>query len=71
MNLDIGKQMFNTFTAAEKVAVSMRRTHKEAYKPYKVGNQWAIGGVSEQCSRNRVEVKWNGIRHIDAGAWCH
>ena len=57
MNLDMGKQMFDTFSAAEKVAVSMRRTHKEAYKPYKVGNQWAIGGVHMKSTDKKIKVK--------------
>ncbi len=57
MNLDIGKQMFDTFSAAEKVAVSMRRNHKEAYKPYKVGNQWAIGGVHMKSADKKPKVK--------------
>ena len=57
MNLDMGKQMFDTFSAAEKVAVSMRRNHKEAYKPYKVGNQWAIGGVHMKSTDKKIKVK--------------
>jgi hypothetical protein len=57
MNLDIGKQMFDSFSAAEKVALSMRRTHKEAFKPYKVGNQWAIGGVHMKSTDKKIKVK--------------
>ncbi len=57
MNLDIGKQLFDTFSAAERVALSMRRSHKEAYKPYKVGNQWAVGGVHTKSMEKKVKVK--------------
>ena len=57
MNLDLGKQLFDTFSAAEKVAVSMRRSHKEAYRPYRVGNQWAVGGIQMKSTGKKIKVK--------------
>lgn len=56
MDLDIGKKLFNSFAEAEKVAASMRRLHKEAFKAYRVGNQWAVGGVHVKSSNKKVKV---------------
>jgi hypothetical protein len=56
MDLDIGKKLFDSFAEAEKVAVSMRRSHKEAFKAYRVGNQWAVGGVHVKSSNKKVKV---------------
>ena len=56
MDLDIGKKLFDSFAEAEKVAVAMRRSHKEAFKAYRVGNQWAVGGVHVKSSNKKVKV---------------
>ena len=56
MDLDLGKKLFNSFTEAEQVAIKMRRTHKEAYVPYKVGSQWAVGGSHTKTLNKRAKV---------------
>ena len=57
MDLNIGKTLFASFTEAEKVAVKMRRTHKEAYTPYKVGTQWAVGGLHTTPINKKIKVR--------------
>jgi hypothetical protein len=56
MDLDIGKKLFDSFAEAKKVAVSMRRLHKEPFKAYRVGNQWAVGGVHVKSTKKKLKV---------------
>jgi hypothetical protein len=44
-NIDDGKKVYVSYAEAEKVAAKMSRTHNEGFKVYKVGSQWAVGGV--------------------------
>jgi len=57
MTLDDGKRLFDSFAEAEKVATKMSRSHNEGFSVYKVGNQWAIGGVHTKEVRKKQKIK--------------
>lgn len=55
MNIDEGKQLYATFTEAQKIAERMSRTHGEGYKAYKVGTSWAVGGIHMKALHKKVK----------------
>jgi hypothetical protein len=55
--IDDGKQLYTSHADAEKVAAKMSRTHNEGFNVYKVGNQWAIGGVHLKTAQMKPKVK--------------
>jgi len=57
MTLDEGKRLFDSFAEAEKVAAKMSRTHNEGFNVYKVGAQWAIGGMHTKAVHKKQKVK--------------
>ena len=63
MNNDEGKQLYDTFTEAQKIAERMSRTHGEGYKPYKVGTAWAVGGVHLKALPKKVK-SFDDIRRL-------
>lgn len=56
-NINEGKKLFATYSEANKVATSMSRTHKEGFEAYKVGNEWAVGGVHTKAIHKKQKVK--------------
>jgi hypothetical protein len=52
-NIDGGKKVYTSYSEAEKVAAKMARTHNEGFNVYKVGNQWAVGGVHTKSERKK------------------
>ena len=57
MNINEGKKLFATYSEAAKVAESMSRAHKEGFEAYKVGNEWAVGGVHTKAIHKKQKVK--------------
>ncbi len=55
-NINEGKKLFATYSEANKVATSMSRTHKEGFEAYKVGNEWAVGGVHTRAIHKKPKV---------------
>lgn len=55
-NINEGKKLFATYSEANKVAASMSRTHKEGFEAYKVGNEWAVGGVHTKTIHKKPKV---------------
>jgi hypothetical protein len=55
-NINEGKKLFATYSEANKVATSMSRTHKEGFEAYKVGNEWAVGGVHTKAIHKKPKV---------------
>lgn len=58
-NIDDGKKVYVSYAEAEKVAAKMSRTHNEGFKVYKVGSQWAVGGVHTKTEKkgNKSSVR--------------
>ena len=56
-NINEGKKLFATYSEAAKVAESMSRVHKEGFEAYKVGNEWAVGGVHTKAIHKKQKVK--------------
>jgi hypothetical protein len=56
-NINEGKKLFATYSEANKVAESMSRIHKEGFEAYKVGNEWAVGGVHTKAIHKKQKVK--------------
>ena len=54
---DDGKKLFDSYAEAEKVAAKMSRTHNEGFNVYKVGTQWAIGGVHTKNVQRKQKIK--------------
>lgn len=45
MNLDDGKRLYSTYSEAQKEADRLMHKHKQGFQAYKVGSNWAVGGV--------------------------
>ena len=58
-NIDEGKKVYTSYAEAEKVAAKMSRTHNEGFNVYKVGSQWAVGGV--QKKKKKRKQKFNSF----------
>jgi len=56
-NINEGKKLFASYAEAAKVAESMSRAHKEGFEVYKVGNEWAVGGVHTKAINKKHKVK--------------
>lgn len=52
-NIDEGKRLYTSFDEAQMAAAKMSRKHNEGFNVYKVGNQWAIGGVHTQSIQRK------------------
>lgn len=57
MDLNDGKQLFDSRSDAEKVALKMSRSKDSAFTVYKVGNKWAVGGVHTKAVQKKQKVK--------------
>lgn len=57
MNINEGKQLYSSYAEAEKVAMKMRRNKDEGYQVYKVGQEWAVGGVHTKVIQNKQKIK--------------
>jgi hypothetical protein len=57
MDINDGKQLFDSKMEAERVAQKMSRAHSEAFSVYKVGSKWAIGGVHIKPTPKNSKVK--------------
>jgi hypothetical protein len=57
MDLDDGKQLFDSRSDAEKVAQKMSRNKDAPFTVYKVGSKWAVGGVHTKAVQKKQKVK--------------
>ena len=55
MGIDDGKQLYDTFTEAQRIAEKMSRSHGGAYQPYKIGSSWAVGGIHLKTLQKKVK----------------
>lgn len=57
MDINDGKQLFDSKMDAERIAQKMSRSHSEAFTVYKVGSKWTVGGVHIKAAPKNSKVK--------------
>ncbi len=51
MNFDDGKRLYSSYSEAQKEAERLTHKHKQGFQTYKVGSNWAVGGVHMKKSK--------------------
>lgn len=62
MNLDVGKKLYGNYSEAQKEAERLSQAHKQGFRAYKVGAQWAVGGVHVK-SRKKIK-SFDDLHHL-------
>ncbi len=51
MNLDDGKRLYSSYSEAQREADRLTQTHKRGFQAYRVGANWAVGGMHMNKSK--------------------
>ena len=71
MNSDFGKALFSSYEEALRVSNSLVKKHKRGFNVYKIGSNWAIGGVHTKKihnvkSFNELKEIYDSLAMIDS-----
>lgn len=51
MNLDEGKRLYSSYSEAQREADRLTQAHRKGFQAYRVGANWAVGGVHMKKSK--------------------
>ncbi len=62
MDINNGKKLYSTYSEASREAERLTQAHKQGFRAYKVGAQWAVGGVH---MKERKKIKsFEDLHHL-------